>query len=183
MSRFARSAGDLAVWGARLGVQLEVPSGAPAAVFLEVAGDWRAAIDAWQELQSPYEAALAALPGDARAARQAVTTLHRLGAAGAAKAFARERAAHGGRPARGPRRSTLANAAGLTRREQEVLEQLAMGETNAAIAAAFHLSERTVGHHVSAILSKLGASNRFAAVQQARAQGLLAQDRQPSAPN
>jgi DNA-binding CsgD family transcriptional regulator len=179
VSRFARSAGELALWGARLGVELDSPRGAPAPVRLELAGEWRAAVEAWQELEAPYEAALAALPGDDRAARQALGTLHRLGAAGAAKAFARERAARGARLARGPRRSTLANAAGLTRREQEVLEQLATGASNAAIAAAFHLSERTVDHHVSAILGKLGCANRLAAVQRARAQGLLAQDRQP----
>jgi DNA-binding CsgD family transcriptional regulator len=182
-SRFARSGSELALWGARLGVELEAPTGTPLPIRLELEGQWRAAIDAWQELDAPYEAALAALPGDDLAARQALGALHRLGAAATAKAFVRERAARGARQARGPRRSTLANAAGLTRREQEVLEQLATGASNAAIAAAFHLSERTVGHHVSAILGKLGCPNRLAAVQRARAQGLLAQDRQPPAAN
>jgi len=183
VSRYARSGGELALWGARFGIELEPPSGAPAPVLLELAGEWRAAIDAWQELDSPYEAALAALPGDEHAARRALTTLRELGAPAAAKALARERAARGARLVRGPRRSTLANPAGLTRREQEVLEQLATGASNAQIAAAFHLSERTVGHHVSAILGKLGASNRLTAVQRARAQGLLAEDRHPSASN
>jgi DNA-binding NarL/FixJ family response regulator len=77
---------------------------------------------------------------------------------------------------RGPRRSTLANPAGLTRREREVLDQLATGATNTAIAAALHLSERTVAHHVSAILAKLGAATRLAAIEQARSRGLLSQD-------
>jgi DNA-binding NarL/FixJ family response regulator len=77
---------------------------------------------------------------------------------------------------RGPRRSTLSHPAGLTRREQEVLEQLATGATNPAIAAGLHLSERTVAHHVSAILAKLGAATRLAAIEQARSRGLLSQD-------
>jgi DNA-binding NarL/FixJ family response regulator len=74
---------------------------------------------------------------------------------------------------RGPRRSTLANTAGLTRREQDVLSVLAGGGTNTQVAAELHLSERTVAHHVSAILGKLGAPTRTAAVQRARAAGLL----------
>jgi DNA-binding NarL/FixJ family response regulator len=103
--------------------------------------------------------------GDERSARDAVTVLLRLGADAAVRAFTRERAARGARAVRGPRRTTVANAAGLTRREQEVLERLAQGLTNAGIAQALTLSERTVAHHVSAILGKVGASTRTAAVQ------------------
>jgi len=175
-SRFARWGGELALWAARHGTELAAPSGACEAVKLELAGDWRAAVDAWRELEAPYEAALAALPGDDAAARQAQATLHKLGARAAVRAFARERAARGARAPRGPRRSTLAHPAGLTRREQEVLEQLATGATNSAIAGLLHLSERTVAHHVSAILSKLGAATRLAAIEQARVRGLLPQD-------
>jgi DNA-binding CsgD family transcriptional regulator/tetratricopeptide (TPR) repeat protein len=173
VARFARSGGELALWGSRLGVELDVPERAPAPVLLELEGDWRRAIAAWSELDAPYEAALAALPGDDRAARGAMATLHKLGAKGAAQAFARDRAASGARAARGPRRSTLANPACLTRREQEVLEALETGASNAEIAEALHLSERTVAHHVSAILAKLGARNRHAAIEQARRRGLL----------
>ena len=186
--QFVRSAGDLALWAARVGVEVPaaraddevaerraaaVEPGAPtpllpAPVRLELAGDWRGAIAAWRELQAPYEAALAALPGDDRAAREAVAALHRLGATAAARAFARDRAEQGAAALRGPRRSTLTNPAGLTRREQEVLGHVAAGGTNADIARALHLSERTVEHHVSAILGKLGVTTRTAAVQAAR---------------
>jgi DNA-binding CsgD family transcriptional regulator len=181
VARFARSASELALWGFRHGLDLAVPPGAPEPVKLELAGDWRAAIGAWRHLEAPYEAALAALPGDRRAARAAVATLHELGATAAARAFTRHRAAAGATAPRGPRRSTRAHPAGLTRREQEVLEQLATGATNPAIAAALHLSERTVAHHVSAILRKLGAATRLAAIEQARARELLAEDRQAGA--
>jgi DNA-binding CsgD family transcriptional regulator/tetratricopeptide (TPR) repeat protein len=175
---FARPAADLSLWARRLGLEVQVPANAPEPVRLELAGDWRRAIDAWHEVEAPYEAALAALPGDERAARDALAALKRLGARGAVRAFSREREALGARAQRGPRHSTLANPAGLTRREQEVLEQLATGATNAGIAAALCVSERTVAHHVSAILLKLGTSNRLAAVQRAGAQGLLANDGQ-----
>ncbi|QEC49891.1 AAA family ATPase [Baekduia soli] len=171
---FARPAGDLALWAARLGMASEVPGGAPDAVALELAGDWRRAVAAWRRASAPYEAALAALPGDDRAAREAVGLLHRLGADAAARAFGRERAALGSRVPRGPRPSTRAHPAGLTRREQEVLEQLATGSTNPGIAAALHISERTAAHHVAAILGKLGTVDRRDAVQQARERGLLA---------
>jgi DNA-binding NarL/FixJ family response regulator len=54
-----------------------------------------------------------------------------------------------------------------------VLEALETGATNAEIAQALHLSERTVAHHVSAILTKLDARTRHLAVQRARGLGLL----------
>jgi DNA-binding CsgD family transcriptional regulator len=162
----ARTDSDLALWAFRHGIELEPPANAPAPVLLELAGDWRAAIEAWRALDAPYEAALAALPGDDRAARAAVAGLHRLGGDAAARALARDR---GGRAPRGPRRSTRAHPAGLTRREQEVLDCLVGAATNREIAAALHLSERTVAHHVSAILRKLGVSTRAAAARWAAA--------------
>jgi len=173
--RFARWGGELALWGSRHGIQLEPLAGAPKPIKLELDGDWRSAARSWLELEAPYESALAALRGDDAAARRALATLHKLGAGAAARAFTRERAAQGGRAMRGARRSTLAHPAGLTRREQEVLERLATGATNPAIAAALHLSERTVAHHVSAILAKLGAPTRVAAIEGARRRGLLPQ--------
>ncbi|UGS36490.1 helix-turn-helix transcriptional regulator [Capillimicrobium parvum] len=48
----------------------------------------------------------------------------------------------------------------LTAREQQVLSLLAMGLSNAQIAQTLVISEKTAGHHVSRILSKLGVRNR-----------------------
>ena len=177
-TRFARTGAKLALWASRLGLALDLPDGTPVPIQHELEGDWRRAIQAWNEAEAPYEAALAAVRGDDRVARDALRSLHRLGASAASRAFARDRAASGARTPRGPRRSTLANAAGLTRREQQVLDELATGATNHTIADALHLSERTVAHHVSAILGKLGAINRMSAIEAARARGLLSQDRQ-----
>lgn len=51
----------------------------------------------------------------------------------------------------------------LTRRELEVLRLIADGRTNKGIAAALHLSERTIDRHVSNILNKLDVPSRAAA--------------------
>jgi DNA-binding NarL/FixJ family response regulator len=47
-----------------------------------------------------------------------------------------------------------------TSRELEVLELLREGLCNADIAARLHIEDKTVGHHVSAILAKLGVRTR-----------------------
>ena len=48
----------------------------------------------------------------------------------------------------------------LTAREHEVLGLLGLGMSNAQIAQALVISEKTAGHHVSRILMKLGVRNR-----------------------
>jgi DNA-binding NarL/FixJ family response regulator len=113
---------------------------------------------------------MAWLEGDEVAVREAARIFAELGAApAAARAARRRRELGGGRLARGPRPSTRANPCGLTARESEILELLAQGLRNADISERLTLSTRTVDHHVSAVLSKLGARTRTEAVQRARA--------------
>ncbi|MCC7361238.1 MAG: response regulator transcription factor [Anaerolineales bacterium] len=61
----------------------------------------------------------------------------------------------------------------LTERELEVLRLLAQGKANKEIAAALHISERTVKFHVSAIFTRLGAGNRTEAARFAVQRGLI----------
>ncbi|WP_448625128.1 response regulator [Geodermatophilus sp. URMC 64] len=60
----------------------------------------------------------------------------------------------------------------LTRREREVLELLAAGERNSAIARQLGMTDKTVRNHVSAILTKLQLPDRTAAALRAREAGL-----------
>jgi DNA-binding NarL/FixJ family response regulator len=74
---------------------------------------------------------------------------------------------------RGPRATTRANPAQLTARELEVLELVTEGLRNAEIGQRLHLSTRTVDHHVSAILRKLGVRGRAEASAAAQRLELL----------
>jgi DNA-binding NarL/FixJ family response regulator len=61
----------------------------------------------------------------------------------------------------------------LTVREREVLERVAVGLTNAEIAADLSLSPNTFKEHASSMFRKLGARNRADAVQRAQRLGVL----------
>jgi len=61
----------------------------------------------------------------------------------------------------------------LTPREMEVLTLMARGLPNRKIAEQLAVNERTVKFHVSTILSKLGVTNRTAAITLAAARGLI----------
>lgn len=61
----------------------------------------------------------------------------------------------------------------LTPREREVLEALAEGLSNRAIALKLGITEHTVKFHVSSIFGKLGAENRTDAVRRAVRRGLI----------
>jgi ATP/maltotriose-dependent transcriptional regulator MalT len=67
----------------------------------------------------------------------------------------------------------LARAEPLTAREIEVLELLAEGLPNKAIADRLRISDQTVKFHVSSISGKLGAANRTDAVRRAVRRGLI----------
>jgi DNA-binding NarL/FixJ family response regulator len=62
----------------------------------------------------------------------------------------------------------------LTPREVHVLELLAEGLANKAIAERLAISDQTVKFHVAAILGKLGVANRTEAVRVAARRGLIA---------
>ncbi len=161
--------GSLAIWLSRLAGQSEFPAGLPEPYALEAAGDHAAAAQAWQRLGRPYDAALAWLTSaDSGGLKQALRTLGDLGARPAAAAV-RRRLKELGVTAipRGPRPATRAGPAGLTAREQEVLALLSEGLPDREISRRLFISERTVHHHVSSVLSKIGVSSRTAAAREA----------------
>jgi DNA-binding CsgD family transcriptional regulator len=134
-----------------------------------LAGDWHAAATAWKHLGCRFEYAYAlAQAGDEASIREAEEIFTRLDAQPAVSMARRALRRIGAQAApRGPHAATLANPAGLTAREMDVLELLMEGLSNASIAERLFISRKTAGHHVSAILSKLGVETRAAAAAQA----------------
>lgn len=61
----------------------------------------------------------------------------------------------------------------LSDRETQVCQQLFQGKSSPAIAKALHLSPGTVRNHISSIMSKTGAGNRFEAAHLAKANGWI----------
>jgi DNA-binding CsgD family transcriptional regulator len=166
--------GELACWRWRAGVDEPIVDGVAEPYALEMSGQWRQAADFWAGRGCPYESALAlASAPEQDALRQALDELQRLGARPAAGIVARRLRELGARGLpRGPRVGTRANAAQLTARQLEILELLTQGLRNAEIAERLYLSARTVDHHVSAILDKLGARTRTEATRQAAELGI-----------
>jgi ATP/maltotriose-dependent transcriptional regulator MalT len=175
--RAAWVVGELACWRRRAGIREEIEADMAEPYALEVHGEWARAAALWTEIGCPYEAALALAGSDGDdALRRALAELQRLGARPAAAIVARRLRERGARALpRGPRPATRKNPANLTARELEVLTLVAQGLRNGEIAERLFLSQKTVGHHVSAILRKLGVPTRGQAGAAAMRLGLAGQ--------
>jgi DNA-binding CsgD family transcriptional regulator len=166
-----REHAEVSRWLHRLGDVVEpVPDG-PEEFAAGLRGDWRAAAAAWERVGDPYERALElAGSGEREPMLEALRVFDELGAEPVTRRLRRQlRASGSGSVPRGPQSTTRSNPAGLTARQLEILGLLAEGRTNAEIAARLVVSVRTVDHHVSAVLQKLGLAGRREAARAAAA--------------
>ena len=154
--------GELLVYLRRLGYPAEPFPDCPEPYASALRGDWRSAAEAWHSEGDPYERAVElAESGQVEPTVEALTALDGLGAKPAvALVRGRLRGLGISRLPRRPQPGTLANPAGLTDRQLEILRLVATGLSNAEIAQRLVISPRTVDHHVSAILQKLGVRTR-----------------------
>jgi DNA-binding CsgD family transcriptional regulator len=166
--------GELALWRHRAGLSRAGGDRLPGPYRAELAGDVHVAAEFWRGCGCRYEAALALAGSDEEDdLRESLRELQQLGTRPAAAIVARRLRERGARGVQlGPRSATRANPAGLTARELDVLALVIRGDRNAEIASQLFLSQKTVEHHVSAILRKLGARTRGQAATEAIRLGL-----------
>ena len=180
LRRSAWSAGELACWRRRAGARHTLDLDVATPYALELAGRAEDAAQRLGRARLPVRSRAGAAhrptatarcaarsPSCARSTRVRRPRSSRGGCANAASAICRA--------GRGRRRATI--PAGLTPRELEVLAHVADGLRNAEIAERLFVSEKTVDHHVSAILRKLGVPTRGRAAAQAARLGLVPIDR------
>jgi DNA-binding CsgD family transcriptional regulator/tetratricopeptide (TPR) repeat protein len=166
----ARIAAAASVAG--ISVHMSAPASRPLAA--KIAGDWRAAADAFGEAGWSYDRALMlSLLDDEELLVESIGIARDLGAEPLSRRVAERMRELGAPVPRGPRAATRANRAGLTARQFEVLALLADGLSNAEIADRLVVSPRTAEHHVAAVLAKLGATTRWDAVRRAAELELL----------
>ncbi len=156
------ASGELALWLRRAGEPSAAPEPAAPPFRLQLAGDHRAAADAWAALGCPYETADALSDSvDEQDLRRALAIAADLGALPLWRRIAARLRASGARSvprAPGPGRTLRPD--GLTAREGEVLVWLEKGAPDSEIAGHLTLSVRTVEHHVAEILRKKQVASR-----------------------
>jgi ATP/maltotriose-dependent transcriptional regulator MalT len=157
--------GEIAYWQRKTLSAAKVPRWAATPYLLQLDGAWQLGADAWADLGCPYEQARSLADGDEAAQKLALGLFDGIGARPAAEQLRRKMRSAGmaGIP-RGPRPATRQHELGLTARQAEVLTLVSAGLTNGKIAKRLNLSEKTVDHHLSAILGRLGVSTRAEAV-------------------
>jgi DNA-binding CsgD family transcriptional regulator/tetratricopeptide (TPR) repeat protein len=170
---FRYSPGSIAFWLWKLDEVSQAPKGIAEPYRLVMEGHSGEAAEIWKRKGVPYERALALAHGGHAAQLEALEVFETLGATVVAAKLRKAMRDKGFTVPRGRGRSTRDHAAGLTARQSEVLQLLGEGLSNSEIADRLFVSYRTVENHVAAILIKLDAKNRDAAVDAARESGIL----------
>ncbi len=166
--------GRLAAWAALAGRPTTFDGRVPAPYAAVLAGDLRRAADVFGAVGWIYDRALfLSLLDDRSVLAEALETARLLGARPLVTRVTRRLRALGHPVPHGRRASTRAHPAGLTERQTEVLALLAEGLSNADIAGRLVISERTVEHHVAAVLDRLGVAGRREAAGRAAEWGLI----------
>ncbi|BCY10833.1 AAA family ATPase [Actinoplanes sp. L3-i22] len=136
---------------------------------------WGAVVETWRVMGHPYPEVQARVRlADCLLRRGATSALHKelvgaarvaegLGARGVTRELSRMAELAGVVLESGPVLAVPVVRWGLTRREGQVLELIALGYTNGRIARSLDISEKTVSVHVSNVLAKLGVGNRWEA--------------------
>jgi DNA-binding CsgD family transcriptional regulator len=174
--------GECAIWRQRAGEDLSAMAGDVAPPYAaEIRGDYAGAAKCWRDIGDQYAAALALAQSPAEQAHlhwpQAIEIFTSLGAEPAVRKLRNDARVLG---VRGIRRGQYgvarANEFGLTKKELDVLRLLVAGKTNQEISEQLVRSGKTVEHHVSAVLGKLGARNRAEAANIAVRDQLFSDD-------
>lgn len=169
--------GELLFWRKRAGENVPEIEWVAQPYAHQIVGNWERAAALWRARGCPFEEARALADGDEPSQLRALAIFDALGATPAAAILRREmRLAGTRRIPRGPRSSTKRNPFGLTNREMKILRYIVAGYSNIGIGDSLYISPKTVDHHVSSILQKLGASSRRHAAELALREGVVPQN-------
>jgi DNA-binding CsgD family transcriptional regulator/GTPase SAR1 family protein len=163
------SIGEIAYWLWKANHLSEIPERIAEPYLLQIKDEWKAAAKLWEDLNCPYERALALSEGDEKSMIDAIEIFDRLGAS-ATSQYIKQKMRESGIKSipKGARKTTRENIAGLTNRQLEILSLLNKGLSNIEIGNQLYISPKTVDHHISAILSKLNIHSRHEAAVFAR---------------
>jgi DNA-binding CsgD family transcriptional regulator len=153
--------GPILVWGDRLGLPRSAAAVVATVYQWELDGDYERAAQQWQALGAPFEQALCLMRCGAQGLPRAAALFAQQGASLALELTRSQARKHGIRGIqRGPYAASRHNSQGLTARELQIYRLLAEGLSNTEMSYRLNRSVRTVEHHVSNVLAKVGARNR-----------------------
>lgn len=183
--------GGVLIWRHRIGDDVSAMGERVAPPYAaEIRGDISAAAAMWKAIGEPHAAAMALAQGlvaDQASSQcsasqnqwqEAIDIFVELGAEPATRKLRNRARAEGVRGIRrGPYAAAKRNVFGITAKELDVLRLMITGKTNVEISTELKRSTKTVDHHVSSLLAKLGAKNRTEAASIAIRENLFAEDK------